>query len=144
MTRCQRPLQPCERVAAPWDFSTEPDPETAVQNRPTEAGRALGREIARLVDAEEKKQLQLFPDQHPRCVDCAARAGTIPNGCEETLMDFLKCAIEGVDFMCHKGLREGEKPHRPCMGWLILQRSSDENSAISIAQAKAQRLRSTQ
>lgn len=114
-----------QRVTCPWDFSEDPTPEASRVNTPTPAGRELGAHIARMVDVEEARLRESFPDMHPRCVDCAARAGTIPNGCEETLMDFLKSAIEGVQFNCHKGVPDGEKPSEACRGWLMLQTTND-------------------
>jgi hypothetical protein len=65
---------------------------------------------------QEAKDRKRFPNQRPRCNDCAFRAGTLPNGCEVTLADAIKCAFEGQVFFCHKG-----KADKPCMGWLTLQ-----------------------
>jgi hypothetical protein len=76
-------------------------------NRPTAEGRALGAELARLV---EPAIVKLGPDE--RCVSCAFRLGTIPNGCPGSVMDALKCALEGVTFLCHENGRKvgGERP----------------------------------
>lgn len=163
---CKRPLQPCERnthelrrlgrkvlaiiddpmherrarAIAPWDYSEEPTPEASHPNLPTPAGRALGLEVARLVDAEEARLKIDTPGLHPRCVDCAARAGTLPNGCEETLMDFLKCAIEGRQFNCHKGVPEGETPSEPCRGWLVLQTTREDTAGESVGKLLGRRL----
>lgn len=104
----------------PWDFSEEPLPGQDKPNTPTDAGRALGAQIARLAGIEETKQLRQFPNMKRRCSDCAARVGTLPNGCEETLMDFLKCVVEGRQFNCHLGVKDGEKPTRVCAGWTVL------------------------
>lgn len=70
---------PEERPAAPWDYSTAPDPAEAVENMPTEAGRKLGALVAKLADEAEADQRRDFPNMLPRCNDCAFRAGTRPN-----------------------------------------------------------------
>ena len=109
-----------QRQRAPWAFSQAPAPGMGHPNLPTEQGRALGRQLARLCDLAEAEDLKRFPDQRPRCDDCAFRAGTVPNGCPETLMDAVKCMIEGKPFYCHKGVREGERPKRLCGGWMAM------------------------
>lgn len=108
-------------LRVPWDFSKAPAPGEGHPNLPTPEGRALGRELARLCDAVEAEDLKRFPNQQPRCNDCAFRAGTQPNGCPETLMDAIKCVVEGAPFYCHKGMKEGEKPKHLCRGWLTMQ-----------------------
>lgn len=97
---------------APWDFSPEPDPAspTVRPNLPTDEGRALGRELARLCDGEAAAH----PDAPERCHDCAFRLGTPPNGCAPTLMDAMKCAIEGEPFLCHI---DG----KACAGWALMR-----------------------
>lgn len=108
-------------AVAPWDYSTAPDPATAVPNMPTKAGRQLGELLAKLADEAEAEQQRDFPDMIPRCNDCAFRAGTRPNGCEETLMDAIKCAVEARPFYCHKGTQDGAKaPTRLCSGAMVL------------------------
>lgn len=115
------PGQPLATVVAPWDYSTAPDPATAVENMPTEAGRKLGALVAKLADEAEADQRRDFPNMLPRCNDCAFRAGTRPNGCEETLMDAIKCAVEARPFYCHKGTQDGAKaPSRLCSGAMVL------------------------
>lgn len=80
-----------------------------VPNRSTEEGRSLGREMARLCDAE----LSGKPDD--RCRTCAFRAGDhVANGSPETLMSALKCAMERTPFWCHES-------DRPCAGWLAMR-----------------------
>jgi hypothetical protein len=108
-------------TTVPWDFSKAPAPgEPTIPTPASPEGAALGEQIARLCDVEERKQLARFPDQQPRCVDCAARKGTLPNQSAETLMDFVKCVVEGVPFYCHKGMRDDEEPRRICAGWMVL------------------------
>lgn len=92
-----------------------------VPNRPTAAGRDLGADLARVCDVAEAEQRKRFPNMAERCSSCAFRAGTVPNGCPETLMDAIKCVIEQREFMCHMGpgIKEG-KPTLPCAGWFTL------------------------
>lgn len=35
------------------------------------------------------------------CPSCACLRGTVPNGCAQTQLDFLKAVIDGVRFRCH-------------------------------------------
>jgi hypothetical protein len=87
-------------------------PPGKVRNRPTELGAKLGAEVARLCDDAEQTAMTL----HPRCTTCAFRLGTVPNCCEATVMDALKCAMEGEPkFMCH------ERPGKPCSGWMMMR-----------------------
>lgn len=104
----------------PWDYSIPGDGEPAVPNLPTPEGEALGAELARLCDVAEVEELKRFPNQLPRCQDCALRAGTLPNGCLDTLGDVIKCLVEGEVFYCHKGIVEGEAPKRMCSGFATL------------------------
>jgi len=92
----RKPVAPAPTV--PWAMSQKPDPATAVPNEPTSEGRKVGAMLGALADAAEAEQRRDFPDMLPRCNDCAFRAGTLPNGCEETLMDAMKCAVEGKPF----------------------------------------------
>lgn len=89
---------------------------TLIRNRPTPEGREVGEHLARWADAADKDQRVRFPNMMERCASCAFRAGTLPNGCDETVMDALKCVIEGHDFMCHQSKGNSD----PCMGWLLL------------------------
>lgn len=84
-----------------------------VPNRPTELGREAGKQLARFCDQQEQKKMTL----RPRCQSCAFRAGSIPNGCEPTIMDALKCSVEGRRFMCH----EDKSGQTACAGWLLMK-----------------------
>jgi len=97
-----------------------------VPNRPTLEGMALGKELARLTDATEVETLQRFPKHMRRCQSCAFRAGTIPNGCPETVMDALKCVLEGMPFYCHQEMIDGA-PANLCAGWAMMQHSQHRN-----------------
>lgn len=112
------------RPKVPWDYSKPVADDEGYPNEPTDEGRALGAELARLCDVEEERQRKMFPDQLPRCDDCAFRAGTFPNGCPETLMDAIKCVVELNPFYCHKGLVDG-KPQHLCRGWLTMVATKD-------------------
>lgn len=95
-------------------------PPGKMRNRPTDLGRKLGEQLARLCDNAEATTMTL----HPRCKTCAFRAGSIPNGCETTLMDAVKCSMEGdTKFMCH------ERPGKPCSGWIMMR--ADESFKVS-------------
>jgi hypothetical protein len=123
--RASRLLPPEAEMAneqVPWEFSEPPasnDP-TALPNVPTPEGRLLGAELARLADAEEARLRERFPRLHPRCNDCAFKAGTDPNGCPETLMDAVKALVECVPFYCHKKFDADGSPKRLCAGYAIL------------------------
>lgn len=117
--RRRKPMSPPPTV--PWDYAPRPGPDDPVEeNLPCEAGRKLGAVLARLADAAEIEMRKTFPDNHPRCSDCAFRAGTRPNGCLETVLEATKCAVEGRMFYCHKGVRDGCAPKVPCAGALLL------------------------
>ena len=47
------------------------------------------------------------------CKSCACRPGTVPNGCLQTQMDFLKSVAEGKPFLCHAPM-DGKM----CAGWV--------------------------
>lgn len=78
-------------------------------NLPTDEGRELGKQMARLCDGE----LVGKPDE--RCSTCAFKSGDhIANGSPETLMSALKCAMEGEVFWCHEH-------NRACAGWAAMR-----------------------
>lgn len=84
----------------------------------------MGKELARFADQAERQwadELALVP---VRCKSCAFRAGTVPNGCESTTLDALKCIVEGVPFLCHQEL-EGYGEGALCAGYLMLVGAGD-------------------
>lgn len=85
--------------------------QPSLANDPTDEGRALGREVARLADAEFARD----PTLRPRCHDCAFASGTVPNSIAGTLMAALKCAMEREPFYCHVTPASGRQ--RLCAGW---------------------------
>lgn len=88
--------------------------------RVTPAGKAMGKNAARLADQGRQRLQALGLDsvkapmlRDSMCKTCACRLGTVPNGCLQTQMDFLKAAADGVPFLCHAP-RDGAL----CLGWM--------------------------
>lgn len=106
------------RVELPWDYSDVPPPGEGVPNLPSREGRELGRLVAQMTEAARPKCERLFPGTPPMCQDCAFRAGTAPNGTVSTLMDAIKCVVEGTPFYCHHGVVDGD-PKRLCGGYAV-------------------------
>lgn len=99
------------------------------RNRRTADGTALGNELARLCDDAEPRARLKVPDIPPRCNSCAFRAGPhVANGSPETLMDALKCAMEGVEFKCH----EPSRKDWPCAGWMMMMLSQEDSGPLSV------------
>jgi hypothetical protein len=96
---------------------------TVVRNVGTEEGHRLGKELARLCDTAEPQARLRIPDLPPRCNSCALRCGNHhQNGSPETLMDVVKCMMEGVEFYCHEPARKGHL----CSGWAMLMLDRDD------------------
>ena len=89
-----------------------------VPNRPTEQGRKLGDQVARLANIAEACQVANYPNERKRCKTCAFRSGTIPNGCESTVLDAIKCVVERIPFVCHEKPAQ-ESSSTFCAGWLM-------------------------
>lgn len=87
------------------------------RNEATAEGRELGKRLAKLCDdAEPAARLQV-PELPPRCDSCAFREGPhVANGSPETLMDAVKCIVEGVPFHCH----DHRRPGHLCSGWTMM------------------------
>lgn len=77
-----------------------------VVNEPTTDGYEMGYHLSRFYE-----NAGLKPD---RCATCAFRQGTYPNGSPQTVMDALKCVMEGIPFNCH------EEAHL-CAGYVALR-----------------------
>lgn len=102
-----------------------------VPNRPTDLGRSLGSQVARLCDNAEQIIRERFPNMRPRCGTCAFRAGTIPNGCEETLADAIKCVAEKDRlFLCHESPKGEEK--QPCAGYMTLIQTTADMPSVEV------------
>lgn len=79
----------------------------------------MGKNAARLAALGQQRleklgltSLSLPTLRDEMCKTCACRPGSVPNGCLQTQMDFLKAAAEGNPFLCHAP-RDG----RICAGW---------------------------
>jgi hypothetical protein len=106
----------------PWDYVLEPAPGAlTVPNLPDPGAAELGSHLARFVDVEERERVIRGEPLFTRCVDCAFRAGSIPNATLTTVMTALKCSIEHEEFSCHHALDGEGNPTRPCAGWLTLE-----------------------
>jgi len=77
-------------------------------SRVTKEGRQIGKNVSRLSDLgfNRLKKMGLESVRAPSlredmCKTCACRLGTVPNGCLQTQLDFMKSAIEGLPFVCH-------------------------------------------
>lgn len=80
----------------------------------------MGKSAARLAELGHKllTDMGLADVQAPSlrqdmCKTCACRPGTVPNGCLQTQLDFLKAVHEGMPFLCHS-----PKDGRLCAGWV--------------------------
>ena len=109
----------------PWEWSM-----TLVPNRPTPEGKLLGEQLARLTDEAEKELRAKLREQDARevmperCRSCAYRSGTIPDGCPNTVMDALKCTMEGVPFYCHQTPPNGDGGYTGLCGGYLISRSA--------------------
>ena len=80
----------------------------------------MGKSAARLAELGRKRleagglaNLQMPMLRDEMCKSCACQPGSVPNGCLQTQMDFLKSAVEGKRFLCHAPM-DG----RMCAGWV--------------------------
>lgn len=80
----------------------------------------MGKSAARLADLGRARLAEMGLDglngpglRSEMCKTCACQPGSVPNGCLQTQMDFLKAAAEGQPFLCH-----APKDGRLCAGWV--------------------------
>ena len=88
--------------------------------RVTPTGQAMGKSAARLAELGRTRlaELGLADVKGPglrdgMCKTCACQPGTVPNGCLQTQLDFLKAVHEGRPFLCHAPM-DG----KICAGWV--------------------------
>lgn len=99
------------------------------RNAPTPEGRSLGAHLARFADRAEEKLRDRMAARNvdkpvpERCQSCAFRDGTLPNGCPTTVMDAVKCLMEGDTFLCHASPVDEAGAHvGVCAGFLLLEK----------------------
>lgn len=95
-------------------------------NRPSPEGYMLGEQLARLTDKAESTVRAQFPNHKARCKSCAFTKGTIPNGCLPTVMDALKCVVDGTPFHCHQEFDDNGTPTELCAGWAMAATVADD------------------
>lgn len=93
-------------------------------HRVTPEGRAMGKMMAQLADAE-CASLAAQGEDDERCKTCAFRAGTVPNGCIQTQSDAVKAVVEDVPFMCHSHISPSGQHTTICHGWFAVRRIAD-------------------
>lgn len=88
-------------------------------SRVTPQGRAMGKTSARLAELGRARLEALGLDgakapmlRSEMCKSCACQPGSVPNGCLQTQLDFLKSVHEGKPFRCHAPM-DG----KICAGW---------------------------
>lgn len=102
--------------------------------KPSEHGRILGAEFARLADA----MAPAHPEIPERCKTCAFREGTIPNQSAGTLLEAMHCVL-GTDpapFGCHQGLKDGV-PTKLCAGYVLAKLAPFEDVKAGLARVRA-------
>lgn len=98
-------------------------------SRVTPQGLAMGKNAARMADLglARLQQMGLATVSAPMlrnemCKSCACRPGTVPNGCLQTQLDFLKSVHDGRPFRCHAPM-DGKM----CAGWVRARAEIVEN-----------------
>lgn len=86
-------------------------------------GKAMGKVASRLAELGRARLTSLGLDavkapmlREEMCRTCACQLGTVPNGCLQTQLDFLKSAHEGIPFRCHAPM-DG----KVCAGWKLVR-----------------------
>lgn len=89
-------------------------------SRVTKQGQEMGANAAKLAEIGGARlksygldSLEFQNLRADMCKSCACRHGTVPNGCLQTQMDFLKAAAEGKPFLCH-----APNDGKMCAGWV--------------------------
>ena len=82
-------------------------------------GQAMGKSAARMAElgrallaAHGLDSVQAPMLRAEMCKSCACQPGSVPNGCLQTQLDFLKSVHEGTPFRCHAPM-DG----KICAGW---------------------------
>lgn len=91
-----------------------------MHHRVSKEGMAMGERAVKLAKLghEILKKYGLDKEEFPyirseMCPTCACVEGSVPNGCLQTQLDFLKSVVEGKKFLCHS-----PKDGKLCAGWV--------------------------
>lgn len=102
---------------------------TKDHSRVSPQGRAMGKNAARMADLGRARLVEMGLDglkggslRGEMCKTCACQPGSVPNGCLQTQMDFLKSVHEGTPFRCHAPM-DG----KICAGWVRVRAELVEN-----------------
>ena len=92
-------------------------------SRVTPKGQDMGKSATRLAELGRTRLVEMGLDglkgpglRSEMCKTCACQPGSVPNGCLQTQLDFLKSAHEGKPFLCH-----APKDGRMCAGWVMVR-----------------------
>lgn len=99
-------------------------------------GQMMGRIASRLaelgrlrLEAAGLGQVKAPMIREEMCKTCACRPGTVPNGCLQTQLDFLKAVVECERFLCHSP-RDGKY----CTGWIRARAEHAANPLPAVTQ----------
>ena len=102
---------------------------TKDHSRVTPQGQAMGKNAAKLAELGRARLAEMGLDgltspglRGEMCKSCACQPGSVPNGCLQTQMDFLKSVHEGKPFRCHAPM-DGKL----CAGWVRARAELVEN-----------------
>ena len=90
-----------------------------MNSRVSPAGQLLGKVSTKLAQIGQPIITSIVGDakipnvRDDMCASCACRDGTVPNGCLQTQIDFLKCVLEPRPFLCH-----APKNGQMCRGYI--------------------------
>lgn len=104
-----------EKKIASQEYIAEIKQEVKNTDLVTPEGQRLGKIMAQMAD----RGFEILKDEirDDRCVSCAFREGTVPNGCPATQIVVAKCVMEDKDaFACHCVQAGGERVL--CAGWI--------------------------
>lgn len=117
-----------EKKIASQDYVDEIKREVKNTSLITAEGARLGKLMAQLADTgfEMLQGADGFKDD--RCVSCAFREGTVPNGCPETQLEVFDCVMnDKAAFACHCVQAGGER--KLCAGWVAAKMARTESQS---------------
>lgn len=106
---------------------------TLDQGRVSVEGIEISLMVAKIVEPEIQKLIeQGEPDE--RCATCAFKHGTIPSSCHQTMLDAVKCLLEGKVFYCHaKTIGTGEwLGPQVCHGYYAARQRVKDDAPVEV------------